>query len=644
MKVSDSLHGPDNVQDHGPLDEQLENRCQILMRKHLHTVHREADGIFAWILLLQYAAGLMLAVWLTPASWSGLDVSVHPHVWAALLLGFTITALPVWLAVKQPGELSTRLVISLAQILWSALLIHLTQGRIETHFHVFVSLAVLAFYRDWRVLFVAAAVAALDHLVRGLFWPRSVYGVSAIEPWRWIEHTGWVLCEVAFLCVSNCQTIGRMRQVAYATACVESDREIIECQVRLRTTELCDANRKLSEERDRAETALRVRTEFLANMSHEIRTPMTAITGFLEILTGEESRDTATYADAVRTIRRNSDHLLNLISDILDFSKIESGQLKLESVACSPAALAQEVIDLMRHRAEMRGLMLYLDLDSGCPDWIVSDPTRLRQVLINLVGNAIKFTERGHVRLALLYPQPGQLRFEVSDTGIGISAAQIEHLFQPFTQADSSVTRRFGGTGLGLAICRRLVEGLGGSISIESVLGAGSRFRVELPVQATAQPGLPGAAGTPEVASNSTVAGGKVLTGVRVLVADDGADNRKLVSYLLRKSGAEVTLACDGQEALDRIAERSEDDRFHVVLMDMQMPLLDGYSATRHLRETGDQTPVIALTANALSEDRQRCLDAGCSDYLTKPIQRAALLDTVAEWSAVSQEVVATGV
>jgi len=397
---------------------------------------------------------------------------------------------------------------------------------------------------------------------------------------------------------------------------------------RNRSESLEEANSALRQAMLHAEQTTRIKTEFLANVSHEIRTPMTAILGFTEVLLEDAGRADAPPAtlDALRTIQRNGDYLLALLNDILDLSKIESGRLEVERVTFSPVAVVRDVERLMRVRAETKGVQFHLDFDGAVPAHAQGDPTRVRQILINLVGNAIKFTEIGEVRLRVRLrdePAPAHLRFEVADTGIGITQAERTKLFRPFGQADSSTTRRYGGTGLGLTISKRLTDLLDGTIEVESEPGHGTVFRVEIPagdLQGVARhaPAPP----EPEPPSELVDDLQPRLSG-RVLLVEDGLDNQRLIELLLGKLGLEVVIAENGQQAVERVHEsRLSGHRFALVLMDMQMPVMDGYTATRILRRQGYDAPIVALTAHAMDTERSRCLAAGCDDFATKPIDR----------------------
>jgi len=392
------------------------------------------------------------------------------------------------------------------------------------------------------------------------------------------------------------------------------------------------ANSDLERARRKAERAAAAKTEFLANMSHEIRTPMTAILGFTDILMEDGGVATATERlEALRTIRRNGAYLLEILNDILDFSKIEANRLEIESLPCSPRRIVSDVAELLRPRAADKGIALKLDLDAQVPERLLSDPVRLRQILLNLIGNAVKFTSAGHVAIRLRFDSLDQtLEIDVEDTGIGIAPDVLAQIFEPFRQGDSSMTRRFGGTGLGLAITKRLVERLGGAITATSVVSGGSTFRVRLPAQsaegdASDDPDTPSTGGF-RAALRELRAHGKVL------VVEDGPDNQRVIRHVLERAGYEVSVAENGLVGVElALAAADEGTPFVVVLMDVQMPVLDGYAATRQLRDHGYTAPIIALTAHALPSERQRCIEAGCDAFATKPIERLALLETIAQ-------------
>ena len=406
--------------------------------------------------------------------------------------------------------------------------------------------------------------------------------------------------------------------------------------------QVTERTRDLESAKQSAEAASQAKSDFLANMSHEIRTPMTSILGYSEQLL-DPTISPSIRLDAINTIHRNGQSLLSIINDILDISKIEAGQMSVEPVDCSPRQVIADVMSLMHVRAHAKHLSLTAEFDGLIPETITTDTLRLRQIIVNLVGNAIKFTETGGVSIVTRYVEPdtnskAMLEVDVIDTGIGLDDDQCERIFKPFTQADSTMSRRFGGTGLGLTISRRLAEMLGGSIHVESIPGQGSRFRVRIATGTDANVRLIDATSVEEptphpAGSTSQPDAAARADGARILLAEDGPDNQRLLSFILTKAGAEVIVAENGRIAMEEALQAAAQDRpFDVILMDMQMPEMDGYTATSLLRERGYRGPIIALTAHAMTGDRERCLNAGCDDYATKPVNRVNLIRMVASW------------
>lgn len=414
-------------------------------------------------------------------------------------------------------------------------------------------------------------------------------------------------------------------------------------RVEMQTLELAARAEALNIARQQSEAANQSKSEFLANMSHEIRTPMTAILGFADLLYGEEAAEDgpSERLEMVRTIQRNAEYLLGLINDILDLSKIESGKIEIEKIPCDPRSFVEDALSLMQVRAAEKGIGLESRWHGDVPELIETDPVRLRQILINLVSNAIKFTATGSVTIDSRFTTDScgetMLQFSVTDTGIGMTKEQMRRLFQPFTQADMSTTRLYGGTGLGLAISKRLAISLGGDITVKSTPGVGSAFTVQIRADTRTADETSEGLDFDRVAGSATSRDDGeigIAQGCRILLAEDGVDNQRLLKLLLTKAGADVTIVENGLAAVERATFEFENGSrpFDVVLMDMQMPVMDGYVATRTLRNRGYDRPIIALTAHAMDSDRNKCLDAGCDDFTTKPVNKQELFASVARW------------
>jgi len=414
-------------------------------------------------------------------------------------------------------------------------------------------------------------------------------------------------------------------------------------------TQLEEQELLLRESMKVAEEASNAKSTFLSTMSHEIRTPMTAILGFTEVLRRGKYQTDTEREQYLATIASSGQHLLELINDVLDLSKVESGAMEIEQLPCDCASIVNDVMRVMRSKADEKSIGLHLEILSALPNQIICDPSRLRQIIINLVGNAIKFTEKGQVTIKLSITEQTDtsvphIHFDVEDSGIGMTPDQQARIFDEFSQADASIARRFGGTGLGLSISRKLTQAMHGELNVSSAEGEGSTFRVTLPFNTADYELL-----SPDTVYESLNTVSDVTQTVwdinpaRVLVVDDGAENRQLLDIVLSDLGLDVVLASNGQEGVDILFDEHVQRSFDLVLMDIQMPVMDGYQAVELMRRRGATLPVVALTANAMKGFEQAVLAAGFSHYMVKPVDMDKLSELLARLVGGTRRVLAAG-
>ena len=832
------------------------DRAEELFEQHRQEIIRNTDRLFAKLMFFQWIAGIVIALFISPWTWAGQSSQVHMHVWAAIFLGGAISLFPIWLTRAWPGAAMNRYVIAVAQMLMSALLIALTGGRIETHFHVFGSLVILSFYRDWRVLIPATIVVALDHFVRGIYWPYSVYGVLTASPLRSIEHAGWVIFEDIFLVISCLRSIREMRSIANRTAALEaseqgfrqifeeapigmavvgldesfnqvnttlcqmvgySQSELIQCttmditfeddipQGKQNAEELLTGGPRSSverryirkngdvlwitrtaclmrdvdghprnflvmvediSERKRAEKALReskreleaahhanqlimdnsqdvictmdewgrfvsvsaaceqlwgytpaelvgrpyidlvcpedrvmtnqvaevlrldgkftdfvnrytrkdgtlidvlwsaswsetdkimfcvahdvtdrariekalreakeeadranhAKSEFLSRMSHELRTPLNAILGFGQLL--ERQNPTETQRTRVGHIISAGRHLLSLINEVLDISRVETGNLQLSLEPVCLADALEEALGLMRPLAAERGIELLTSAPLDQSYYVMADRQRFKQVLLNLLTNAVKYTPPdGKITVSSSVTGSGAMRIVVSDTGAGISPKKVARLFTPFDRLGAEQTA-VEGTGLGLALCQRLMQAMHGSIGVNSTLGQGSTFWVEL---ACADSPLERVASSKR--NVSQYLNGSDVERRTILYMEDNLSNLTLIEQMLAEQPhIKLITAMQGQLGIELARRHSPD----LILLDLHLPDLPGWEVLSRLQrdDATREIPVVVISADATSRQIERLMAAGARAYLTKPLDMMEFFRVIDETTA----------
>jgi signal transduction histidine kinase/ActR/RegA family two-component response regulator len=558
----------------------LARRAEELFEQQRQETFRNTDKLFGRLMLVQWAVGILFSIYVSPRTWTGQSSQIHPHVWAAIFFGGAISIFPIWLTHAWPGRVFTRHTVAVAQMLMSALLIGLTGGRIETHFHVFGSLVILSFYRDWRVLIPATIVVGVDHFLRGVYWPYTVYGVLSASPWRSVEHAGWVAFENVFLVIACLRSVRKMRFIANRTAKLEASEEA-------------------------ASSANRAKDRFLAVLSHELRSPLTPVLAVVSYLAKQTSKLPGELRNEIEMIRRNIELEARLIDDLLDITRIANGKLELALEVTNAHLAMRDAFDICAQEIRMKNLTLEWELDAS-EHWVMADPVRLQQVCWNILNNAVKFTAQGgSIVVRSGNDAQGNFTLEIEDTGIGIAPEQLDRIFDAFEQGQRSITREFGGLGLGLAISKSLVHSHGGSLEASSGgKDAGATFKIALKAIAERQ-----VAGAPQPDSLSQE------HKLRILVVDDHDDTRRVLANLLRARGHEVLTAMDVASALEILTRKSTD----VLLSDIGLPDGTGY----HLMERAKVLqPLIgiALSGFGTAEDISRATESGFAHHMIKPV------------------------
>ncbi len=563
-------------------------RAEELYHQQLSATAQRVDRSFATLMLCQYAACAIIALFLSPQASAG----SHLNSWVFLILGAAISIPPVTLAILRPGEVITRYTVAVGQMLMSGLLIAVTGGRIETHFHIFGSLAFLAFYRDTRVLIIASAVVAADLLIRGSYWPETIFGVPAVEPWRWLEHIGWVVFENVFLIISITHSLRTLRDASVQRA-------------------------ELEVSRDMAEQASRAKDDFIATLSHELRTPLTPSLITLSAMADDESLPLEV-REEVQMVRRNVELESRLIDDLLDLTRIAQGKIQLVPGVVDIHAALTHILENCRTEFEAKQLQIEAQLEAT-RSWVSGDGARLQQVFWNLIKNAVKFTPEGGSIVVRTENEGGRLKIEFIDTGIGISADALPKIFHRFEQGGSSVTRQFGGLGLGLSISRAILELHRGAIRAESRgKGWGSTFTVILSAMASAP--------VPRRGSETQLLrlSGKLPR--RILLVDDHDDTRCTLARLLARAGYDVTAVDCMSAAMDKAGEA----QFDLLVSDIGLPDGTGYELMATLRQRFGLRG-IAFSGFGMDQDIQKSLQAGFSYHLTKPVDFARLKEAMSK-------------
>jgi signal transduction histidine kinase/ActR/RegA family two-component response regulator len=561
-------------------EDQSAQRAEELFEQQRQEAFKSTDKLFGRLMLFQWVAGILIASYVSPRTWEGQSSQIHSHVWAAIFLGGAISLFPIWLTHARRGHPFTRHTVAVAQMLMSALLISLTGGRIETHFHVFGSLVILSFYHDWRVLIPATIVVGLDHVLRGIYWPYTVYGVLSASPWRSVEHAGWVAFETVFLVISCLRNVRKMRLIANRRAKLEASEE-----------SACAANR--------------AKDQFLGVLSHELRSPLTPVLAVVSYLVKQTSKLPAELRNEIEMIRRNVELEARLIDDLLDITRIANGKLELTLEVTDVHLAIRDAGDICAQDIRTKNLAVEWDLAAPA-HWVMADRVRLQQVCWNILNNAVKFTPSGgSIIVRSRNDAAGHFMLEMEDTGIGIEPEQLDHIFDAFEQGQRSITRKFGGLGLGLAISKSLVDSHNGRLEASS-RGKNTGTTFKLVLKSVAEERGEAASQPASLDQNHKL---------RILVVDDHDDTRRVLANLLRIKGHEVLTAMDVGSALETLSRESID----VLLSDIGLPDGTGYDLMERAK-TFQRFMGIALSGFGTAEDILRATDSGFAHHLIKPV------------------------
>ncbi|MDJ1182474.1 ATP-binding protein [Roseofilum casamattae] len=546
-------------------------------------------------------------------------IPLHHTEIAVLSIGMPTLLISVWLRYYHSGTLATRLFMACGFMIYTALIIHQNVGVTEAHFSAFGLIGILLYYRDWRTILAATVTIYLHHLILGYAQTLGCPIYVFANPHFWLMFCSHILYFLPFVGMmlylsiwlrregyENQQDLKALREVEQELTKLN---ELLENRVEERTKELVVAKEK-------AEVANQAKSSFIANMSHELRTPLNAILGFAQIMTRSQTLPSE-HQESVGIINRSGEHLLTLINNILDLSKIEAGRITLNEKNFDLHRLLDDLHDMFQLKASDKGLQLLLESEENLPRYIRTDEVKLRQILINLINNALKFTEQGGISVKVTHQlekqQPTTIHFAVEDTGAGIAPEELDQLFEAFTQTASGKQAQEG-TGLGLSISRKFVQLMGGDIQATSRVGEGTVFSFEiqcLEVESTDVEALN--------SQRRIIALEPGQPRYRLLIVDDKPVNRQLLIHLLGPLGFELQEASNGKEAVE-VWEQWEP---HLIWMDMRMPVMDGFEATKTIKATtkGQATAIVALTASVLEEERAVVLSAGCDDFLRKPFR-----------------------